>query len=123
MNKIYIYLIVTVLMGSLGGGVWYLVHKNAVLEADNKAAWSAVESYAGHIHEQSVAFDALNLRFDEARGKEARDNEIFAEHDMSELVKEKPGLMASRVTDGLNGLFHAINQASGSGNHTSTETR
>ena len=123
MNKIYIYLIVTVLLGSMGGGVWYLIHKNAVLEADNKAAWSAVESYATHIHKQSVAFDALNLRFETARRNEAKDNEIFAEHDMSTLVKEKPGLMASRVTDGLNGLFDAINQASEAGNPHTTETR
>jgi len=109
MSAIAIKVLVSVLgMVMIAGGAWYvvdLIQDNAILEASNKG-------YEDDINGYKVAQDTLMDAYTENYDEKAKLETMLAEHDLGELAKRKPGLVADRINSGTSSLFGAIEAAS-----------
>ena len=106
-----------------------LLAERAALQADNIRLETAVETQHRTIDAQSAAIDeweqaqrALIARMEdlervqrEATAETRRLNELFSEHDFTDLARERPGLIAPRITDGAARANRLLECATGAG--------
>lgn len=124
--------LVTVVLGTLALGYRHytgLLAERAALQADNIRLETAVETQHETIDAQAAAIDewdqaqrALIARMEElervqrdATAETRRLNELFSDHDLTDLARERPGLIAPRITDGAARANRLLECATGAG--------
>ena len=105
---------------SLVDTVAVLTANEALLKRSIDDQGLAIDAQEETIGEWSDAQDALVKRMDEvqrvataARGETRRLNEIFSDHDLTELARRKPGLIEPRINAGTARALRLLECASG----------
>jgi len=99
-------------IAALGGALWLSVRRNAELGVELRQKDEAIQIYAESWEAESRRLAAIQVRFQAARDRESENTQVFNEHNLDDLIKKKPGLVAERATAGYERLFDAIEMAS-----------
>lgn len=116
------YIKIILALGALSGVAYFVMdyidtkQEAAVTTATLESTVVAFGNYATDVESevagQAVALGALMQGYQEAGDEKARLENILAKHDLGELAKSRPGLVANRINDGTARMFSAIEKAS-----------
>lgn len=116
MSMLYLRIAAVAIIIATGWYVKYLIGENAVLEQQIIAERAALQDFAtevtADINGYKVALSTVMTGYQKHDEEKSRLETILAKHDLGELAKRKPGLVASRINAGTASVFMAIESAS-----------
>jgi len=113
--RIYIIIAIVLIIGAASGGVYYMQKRienlaslNAQLVQKNESLITTVDFLQKSAKEQEERINNLTIDLQNADEGLVELRKILADHDLTRLAIEKPGLIENRINDGTKKVFDGI---------------
>lgn len=113
--RIYIIIAIVLIIGAASGGVYYMQKRienlaslNAQLIQKNESLITTVDFLQKSAKEQEERINNLTIDLQNADEGLVELRKILADHDLTRLAIEKPGLIENRINDGTKKVFDDI---------------
>lgn len=113
--KIYVIIAIVLIIGAASGGVYYMQKRienlaslNAQLVQKNESLITTVDFLQKSAKEQEERINNLTIDLQNADEGLVELRKILADHDLTRLAIEKPGLIANRVNSATKKIFEEL---------------